>query len=153
VAAVEAIKGALVLFAGTALIRLAPTGAQQLGETLVHHLHLNPARRVPRIFLEALAHLNDTRLHWLAAGAALYAIVRLVEAYGLWHGARWAELFGVVTGAIYVPAELVELWRRTTLLNAAVLTVNAAVVLLLWRAYRASDPERASPSSDLRSTP
>ncbi|HET8623803.1 MAG TPA: DUF2127 domain-containing protein [Gemmatimonadales bacterium] len=118
-------------------VALAPAGAQRVGEALVRHLHLNPARRIPRIFFEALTHVSDTRLHWLAAGAAVYAIVRFIEAYGLWHGRRWAELFGVATGAIYVPAELIELWRHATLLSVAVLSVNVAVVVLLWQEYRA----------------
>ena len=62
-----------------------------------------------------MAEVTNTRL-WLMAGfAALYATVRFTEAYGLWHGRRWAEWFAALSGAVYVPVELYELLARVTL--------------------------------------
>jgi uncharacterized membrane protein (DUF2068 family) len=133
VAMLEAGKGLLVVVAGTALLRLVHHDAQQTAESLVRHLHLDPASEVPRVFVEAAGRLNTVRLRWLAIGAAAYATVRLLEAYGLWHGRRWARLFGALTGAIYVPFELVELTRHPTPLTLAALVVNVLVVLVLWR--------------------
>lgn len=140
VAVLEAGKGALVVVAGTALLRLGPVGAQALAERLVRHLHLDPARHTPRIFLEAASRLTEPRLRWLAAGAAAYALVRFAEAFGLWRGASWARLFGVVTGALYVPLELRELWRHPTWLSLATLVANIVVVVVLWRAHVSGAP-------------
>ena len=40
---------------------------QQLAENLVQHLHLNPAKRYPQIFIEAAAQLHDVEIRstWL----------------------------------------------------------------------------------------
>jgi len=97
IAGYEAAKGLLVLVAGTGLLLLVHRDAQALAERLVTHLHLDPAKRVPRIFLQFMTEVTPGRLRWLALGAMAYALMRFAEAYGLWRGRRWAEWLGVVT--------------------------------------------------------
>lgn len=110
VALVELAKGLLVLLAGCGLLSLLHRDAGQAAEELVRLFHLNPASATPRIFIEAAARLTDARLWTLAAAAAGYALLRLVEAWGLWRGAAWAEWFGALTGAVY-PSRCTS-WRR-----------------------------------------
>jgi len=86
--------------------------AQALAERLVTHLHLDPAKRVPRIFLQFMTEVTPGRLRWLALGAMAYALMRFAEAYGLWRGRRWAEWLGVVTAAVYIPFEAGALIRQ-----------------------------------------
>ena len=76
---------------------------QQIAEQVVGQLHLNPANRYPRIIVDAAAALTEPRLKLLAIGAAAYALVRFVEAYGLWRSRRWAEWFAAISRAIYIP--------------------------------------------------
>ena len=84
VAVYEAAKGAVVLLAGFGLLSLMHQDIQTFAEQLVAHLHLNPAKGYPRIFIDAAANLTDGRL-WLFAGFALmYTAVRWIEAWGLW---------------------------------------------------------------------
>src|SRR5206468_11757911 len=90
VAAFEAAKGVLVLFAGCGLLTLLRKDVSSVAEELIRHLHLNPASRTPRIFLDAAERLSDTHLWLLAVLAFVYAGLRLVEAYGLWRARRWA---------------------------------------------------------------
>src|SRR5258706_297623 len=114
VAVYEAAKGALVFIAGFGLLSLMQHDMQHFAEQLIAHLHLNPAKGYPRIFIDAATNVTNTRL-WLLAGFALvYALVRWVEAIGLWLGKRWAEWFAVASGAIYVPAEVYGLVRGVT---------------------------------------
>src|SRR5215510_6964711 len=117
----EALKGLLVILAGLGLLAFVHRDAQAFAERLVRHMHLNPARHYPRIFIEAASHLNDTRLRGLAALATLYALVRFVEAYGLWRTRTWAEWFAIIAGSVYVPVEIYELWKHPTVLRALVL--------------------------------
>jgi uncharacterized membrane protein (DUF2068 family) len=140
VAVYEAAKGALVLLAGFGLLTLIHKDAQYFAEQLVAHMHLNPAKGYPRIFVDAAAHVTDARL-WLFAGFALvYAAIRWIEAYGLWLEKGWAEWLAVASGAIYVPAELYEVAKRMTWLKMLLLTVNVCIVAyliyVLWRARR-----------------
>lgn len=134
VALLEAAKGALVLLAGFAALSLIHHDAQRLAEQLVAHLHLNPAKRYPRIFIDTTAHLTDARLWVLAALAATYGLIRFVEAYGLWRGRRWAEWFAAVSGGIYIPFELYELFQGVTWLSLGALVVNIVIVGLMINA-------------------
>ena len=134
VALFEAAKGALVLLAGFGSLSLIDHDAQRLAEQLVGHLHLNPAKHYPRIFIDAAAHLTDAHLWLVATLAAMYGLVRFVEAYGLWRGRRWAEWFAAISGGIYIPFELYELFKGVTWLALGALVVNVAVVALMINA-------------------
>jgi len=136
VAAFELAKGLLVLAAATGLLALIHRDAHAAAAVLIEHLHLNPASHYPRIFLDAAAQVHDTRLLVLAAGATLYAALRLVEAYGLWTDRAWAEVLAAASGAIYVPFEVWELTRRFTVHGFVLLGLNFAIVWLMWRALR-----------------
>ena len=128
VAALEATKVALVMAAGLGLLSLLHHDVQQAAESVVLHLHLNPARQYPRVFIEAATQVTDTRLWLMASGAFAYAGVRGVEAYGLWRARAWAEWFAIVSGTIYLPIELYELIHHATALKAVLLLANAGIV-------------------------
>src|SRR5205809_848404 len=103
VALFETAKAVLALVAGFGLLSLGPRAIEQLVERLIEHSQLNPAAHYPRIFLAIAQQATSLHLWLIAAGAVVYSAVRLVEAYGLWYGRRWAEWFAAVSGAIYVP--------------------------------------------------
>ena len=145
VALIEATKGMLVILTGFGALSLIHRDVQQFAERLVGHLHLNPAKHFPQIFIEAASHLTDARLWTLAAFAAAYGLVRLIEAYGLWHGRRWAEWFAAASGAIYVPFELYELLHKVSWLTLGTLAVNLLVVGLMLFALLRSHPAKGIP--------
>jgi uncharacterized membrane protein (DUF2068 family) len=131
VAFFEAFKGAAVLLAASGLLSLMHKDVHAIAAAFISHLHLDPASRYPRIFLDATLDLHDSRLLMLAAGAGAYACIRFAEAYGLYAEKAWAEVLAAVSGAIYVPFELADLLRRPTWHGAAFLTINLMVVALM----------------------
>lgn len=133
IALFEGLKGLLVLVAGCGALALLHRDLQALGERMVSHLHLNPASRFPRVFLDLAGRTTDKRLWGFAALAAAYAAVRLAEAYGLWNARRWAEALGAASGGLYLPVEVYEIVRRSTATRAVLLAVNLAVVVYLLR--------------------
>ncbi len=130
-ALIEGAKGVLVLGAGLGLFALAHRDVQAMAEELVRHLHLNPARQLPRIFLHLAAQLSDRRLWLLASAAIAYSSVRFVEAYGLWHDWKWMKWFAVLSGGIYIPAELSEVIYRFSWAKLIVLGANVFVVAFI----------------------
>lgn len=136
VACFEAFKGALVLAAGSGLLLLLHRDVHVLASRFIEHLHLNPASHYPRIFLDAAAGVQDSRLMLLAAGAGAYALLRFVEAWGLYAGRAWAELLAAGGGALYVPFELAELVRRPSWHGGLFLLINLLVVALMLAALR-----------------
>lgn len=144
VAVFEAAKGLLVLLAGLGLLEMIHHDLQAAAGDLVAHLHLNPASHYPRIFLELMARTTRPGMAWLALGAALYATLRFVEAWGLWRERRWAEWLAALSAAIYIPFEIRSLLRRPSGLAAGAMIINLLVVYVMLQALRQQpdEPER-----------
>ncbi|GFO67260.1 membrane protein [Geomonas limicola] len=128
VALFEALKGVLVLLVGCGLLTFIHKDLHDAAMHLVRVLHLNPAKHYPSIFIDAANKVTDLQLWMIALSALLYATVRLVEAYGLWRQMQWAEWFGLLSGAMYIPLEIFEASREFTWPRVTVLVVNLAVV-------------------------
>lgn len=135
IAIIEAVKGLLILLVGFGLLSLVHRDVEQFATGLVRHSHLNPASHYPHIFIEAAAKATDSRLWMLAFAAVLYAAARPSEAYGLWYRRRWAEVFAVVTGALYLPVEIYELSEHVTAVRITVFAVNGLIVAFLGNAW------------------
>lgn len=134
IAILEALKGTAVLLGAAGIVSLVHENAQAIVDEVVRNFHLNPASRYPRVFLEAINSLNSTRLWLLAAGALVYASIRFLEAYGLWHELAWAEWLGAISGSIYLPIEVYELVLGVTLIKVILFVANLTIVAVLARA-------------------
>jgi len=67
----------------------------------------------------------------LAAGLALYAIVEVIEAAGLWLARRWGEYFAMVATSLGMPLEIYDLARKVTVTTLILFAINLALVLYL----------------------
>ena len=137
VAAFEAAKGVLVLMVGVGAATVMGPDAEHFARRLVAHLHLDAAKHYPHIFIDAASELTPTRLRTLAALAAVYVVVRLVEAYGLWRGLRWTQYFAVASAAIYIPFEIEKLLHGFHPFAFTALLLNLLVVGVMVKALRA----------------
>lgn len=131
VALFEALKGLVVLLAGTGLLSLVHKDLHALVLSLVQHAHLNPAGHYPQIFLDAANNIHEPRLLMLAAGALAYSALRFVEAFGLYYRRAWAEVLAAASGGIYLPFELLSFLQESTFLHATLLLANAVVVYVM----------------------
>lgn len=131
VAIIEGAKGLLVLLVGFGLMSLVHHDVERFAVGIVRHIHLNPASHYPHIFIEAAASATNARLWFLSLTALLYAAVRFIEAYGLWYQRHWAEVFAVVTGAIYLPVEIYELIERVSSVRIVIFAANSLIVAYL----------------------
>ena len=132
VAIFEALKGTLVLVLGIALLAV-HSHLQELVENLLYHLHIDFDRRVGHMVLDAATTISDAR--WWAIGAAIgmYSSVRFIEAWGLWNRRVWAEWFALLSGALYLPWELLKVIERADWDRIAVFAINLVIVLyMLW---------------------
>jgi uncharacterized membrane protein (DUF2068 family) len=136
VAVCEAAKGVVVLLAGLGALSYANEEVRDTLDHLVGVLYRDLPRRLPHSIADAFANPSDTTLAKIAAAAALYAAVRFTEAFGLWRSRRWAEWFGLASGAVYLPFEILLLATKPSTLSAGILAVNLTVVWILYRALR-----------------
>lgn len=134
VAYFEAFKGVVVLLAASGLLSLIHHNLHAVAAAFIAHMHLNPASKYPQIFLDAASRLDDSHLLLLAGGAMAYALLRFVEAYGLFFKRAWAEVLAALSGAIYVPFEVLELSRDASWHGAMLLGINLVIVGIMVNA-------------------
>jgi uncharacterized membrane protein (DUF2068 family) len=71
-----------------------------------------------------------------AAALAVYAVIELIEAVGLWLAKRWGEYFAVVATGLFLPVEVYELTEHATKFKIATLALNVLAVLYLLMSKR-----------------
>jgi len=133
IAAFEALKGIAALAAIVGVLDLLHHDVRHLALELIGHFGLNPDDRYPSLLLhyaDLLPGAHVRALLWVALG---YILLRALEAYGLWNDLAWGEWLGALAGGLYIPFEIAHLAHRPSLVNAAVLALNALVVGFLVR--------------------
>jgi uncharacterized membrane protein (DUF2068 family) len=131
VASIEFVKGLAVLLAGFGVLRLMHRDVWDVAENFLERLHISPDAHYAQVFLNLADQVTDTKLWFVALGALAYSSLRFAEAYGLWRERAWAEWLALVSGAIYLPFEIVELARRPDWIRLVIFLVNLAVVLYM----------------------
>ena len=84
-------------------------------------------------FIQHSFTLNPRTLLYLSIGLAVYAIIELVEAVGLWLGQRWGEYFALIATSLFLPYEIYDLTVKVTWLRLLALVINLLLVIyLVW---------------------
>ena len=131
IALFEAAKGLLALAATCGIISLRHTDLQAVTVAFLLRHGIDPARHHTRLFIESVANATRHNLREIAAVGFAYALIRMVEAYGLWRGKHWAEWFAVISAGIYLPLELQHFAHRASILSMGVIVFNLVIVLYL----------------------
>ena len=104
--------------------------------TLVHvmnELRLDPDNHYVHAAISKVSGLSTRRLEELSLGTFVYAAVFLTEGGGLLLRKRWAEYLTTIVTASFVPFEGYELVHAPSILKAAGLALNLAIVgYLAW---------------------
>lgn len=132
VASLEMFKGILAIIGGIGLVTLLHKDIGDVAENIVEALHLNPAHRIAQAFIHLADRVDNSRIIAMICVAFAYALIRFVEAYGLWNARAWAEWFAIISGAVYLPWEVSEVVKHPHhVVRWIVLGVNILVVLYM----------------------
>jgi uncharacterized membrane protein (DUF2068 family) len=141
VAAIDVFKALAVLSIGFGILNAHSHVLENGGVSLLRLLDIDEGLSLPRKFL-ALLHAADTEHGLLTLAATAYATLRFIEAYGLWFVRNWARWLGIVSAGIYVPFELYYFVRSPSWTSISVLSINLAVLWLLWPRRRPLPPTK-----------
>ena len=126
----EGLKGLLALIAAASLEVLGPQPLRNLIAGLITRFNLDPVHGTLPSLLDSI---NPGAVHLAVAVVSLYAVWRLVEAWGLWRAKAWASWLGCVGTAAYLPLDLYALYHHNGWHTWAVLALNLIVVAVLAR--------------------
>ena len=102
----------------------------------MRRLELDPRRPFFRHIVEKLHHLRAGTVVITGIAALGYGVLELVEGVGLWLDMLWAEYLTVIATSLLIPFEVYELIHKPSIVKAAGIAVNVAIVAYLAHALR-----------------
>jgi uncharacterized membrane protein (DUF2068 family) len=131
VASLELTKGVVAIGIAIAIAALSHSDTWDDADRLLRFFHINEDWHFAQLFLDWADNLTPGKLWGAALLILAYACLRFVEGYGLWFAKIWAEWLAIVSGAFYLPFEIIEVRRRPNWFHISVLLINAAIVLYI----------------------
>lgn len=130
IAIFEAAKGLLALIAASGLEILGPVPLRRWLHELINRFQLDPHHGA----IDWLSRtLNPDSVHLAAAIGLGYAVLRFIEAWGLWRVRAWASWLALISAAVYLPLDMYAVIQHPGWLSMTVLLVNLIVVAALAR--------------------
>lgn len=129
VAAMEFSKGVAVLAAAISLYWVDPT---DVVGAFLDFLHISPDHHMAQMLLRSADILSNASMWSVILVACVYSALRFAEAFGLWRARPWAEWVALVSGAMYIPFEVLKLAHRVSWFHVSILLINLAVVAYMF---------------------
>ena len=130
IALIEAIKGLLALSAASGLEIIGSAPLKRWVHALINEFQLDPDHGAMAWLASAI---SPGSVHFAAAAVGAYAVLHLIEAWGLWRDRAWASWLGCIAAAIYLPFDSYALLRHPGWVSVAVLAINVLIVWVLAR--------------------
>lgn len=130
IALLEAAKAVLALLAAAGLEISGPEPLRHLINSLIRRFGSDPEHGPLSSLLDLIT--PDT-VHLGATVLIAYALLRLLEAWGLWRAKAWASWLGCISAALYLPLDIYAIVHHPGLASWLLLGVNILVVVVLAR--------------------
>ena len=124
-------RGLLLLAAGVYLLSHQSTDFGKLADRIIRRIVLDPRHGIFHRLVVYLHGLHESQIKIAGLFALGYGALELVEGTGLWLDKLWAEYLTVIATSLLLPVEVYELVKRPTVLKAAGIAVNIAIVVYL----------------------
>lgn len=102
-----------------------------IGRKIVAYLNLDTDNAYITLALQKFGLISNKLIVGISIGGFAYAMLNLVEAYGLHRRLRWAEWLTVVATGLLIPFEVYEVYHRFTPVRVGALVLNVAIVVYL----------------------
>ncbi|REG86580.1 DUF2127 domain-containing protein [Marinomonas pollencensis] len=137
IAVLEAFKGVLAVLVAIGVHALAGVDLHQEAVNMFAYFHLAATNHYAVLALHSIDKINHSGLTLVTMVALGYALIRFIEAYGLWHRMRWTEWFAFLSGAVYLPFEIYEVIKDQNVITLGVLGINIVVVSYMYWVLKA----------------
>jgi uncharacterized membrane protein (DUF2068 family) len=131
IALFKLVKAVLLIIVGIGVLKLLHRDVARVIEHWINLLQVDPGNRYIQNILRQLWFVDDRKLKEISAGTFCYAALFLIEGTGLLLRKRWAEYFTIAVTASFLPFEIYEMVHEPSVVKAAVIIINIAIVVYL----------------------
>lgn len=150
IAAVKIAKGFALFGLSLGLFDLVHRDLSATALHFVQIARISPENHYVELLLVKVGLIEPREVRLFGELSILDGSIQLVEGFGLWFGAIWAEYVVVISSGIFVPEECIALWRHFTWTRVTILAVNAAIfiymALAVWKRHLAKRSPRPIPA-------
>jgi uncharacterized membrane protein (DUF2068 family) len=129
--AVKLGKAVLLVLLAAGFFTLIGKDVGEVYDEVLRFVKLDPGQRFFAMLGDRLDAITPTNLKWLASGSLIYALLLVVEGYGLIRRAWWAVWLAIGETAFFIPLEIFELLDKFTWLMLVILALNSLIVAYL----------------------
>ncbi len=131
IAVLKIIKGVLLFLVGVGALTLINRDATAVARYWAHVFQLDVHSRFIQRWLVAVGVVRRRDVKLIVTTSFAYSGLLLTEGTGLLMEKVWAEYMTIFITASFIPIEVYELVRRTTVTRGCLLAVNILVVVYL----------------------
>ncbi|HEY1984217.1 MAG TPA: DUF2127 domain-containing protein [Terracidiphilus sp.] len=133
IAAYKLLQALLFVAIGVGALRLLHQDIDDVLMKIAKDLRFNTESRFVDFLLDRASLLNDPMLRRIGLAAFCYAAVGILEGIGLYLEKAWGEYLTLIITASFLPLEIHEILRRSTMPRVTLLIVNVLVLLYLLK--------------------
>jgi len=127
----KAFLGVLFILLSVGALSLIDRDLVIIARRIIAYLNLDTDNAYITLALQKLGLVNNKGIVVISIGGFGYALLNLLEAYGLHRRLRWAEWLTVVATGALIPFEIYEVAHRFTPVRVGALILNVAIVVYL----------------------
>ena len=131
IAAFKLFKGLTLLAVAVGAMKLLHRDVASEVERWINYLRVDPQNHYIQKLLTKVGLLDDRKLKELSIGTFFYSGLLITEGVGLALKKRWAEYLTIVSTALLLPLEIIEIIHRVDFTRIALFVINIAVVIYL----------------------
>jgi len=150
IAAVKIAKGFALFGISLGLFDLVHKDLSATALHFVQIARISPENHYVELLLVKVGLIKPSSVRLFGELSVLEGSIQLVEGFGLWFGAIWAEYVVVISSGIFVPDEFITLWRHFTWPRVSILAVNAAIFVYVaynvWNRHLSRRSHRPIPA-------
>lgn len=131
--AFKLLRGLLLLVIAMRVYSLVGQDLRPHFDAAMERLKVDPESDFFERLGDRIDRITPANVRWAATGTLLYGLLSLSEGVGLALRARWAGVLVVLESGFFVPLETYGLIKNPSLTIVAVLVLNVAIVLYVYR--------------------
>ena len=128
------VKALLLLALAVGALKLIGKDLGEELKRLVEQLNVDADNRFFRMTLRKVAGIDEGKLALISAGTFFYSALFFAEGIGLLLRKRWGEILAVIITSTFLPLEIYELVKESSVFKIILLVLNVVIVgYLIWR--------------------
>jgi uncharacterized membrane protein (DUF2068 family) len=131
----KGIWGSVLLIAAMAVGILRWEHIVEPVQFILEELSVDPRSRLWSFLVGLVPSIDLRQLTRLSIFLFVYAVVSLVESWGVWYRKLWVEIFLVLETAAFLPFEIIELIKKLSFLKLGIFAINLLIVIYLAKEF------------------